>query len=105
MKKQSKTETQEEETADLSLLSRLMDQENEDNIFLFDEKGNEIELQQVATIMHEDKIYAIMHPLTAAEDEAVVFLIDPVDEESICIVDDDKLAEKILEIYHEKAGL
>jgi uncharacterized protein YrzB (UPF0473 family) len=94
-----------ENTADLTLLARLLDEENDENVFLFDENGNEVELEQIATILHENQIYAIMRPLDADEDEAVVFLLDPTDEESINVVEDDELAEKILEIYHQKAGV
>jgi len=94
-----------EETADLTLLARLLDEDNDENVFLFDEDGNEVELEQIATIVHDGQIYAIMRPLDAAEDEAVVFLIDQKDEESINVVEDEKLAEKVLELYHEKAGV
>ena len=88
---------------DVSLLGRLLDADNDENIFLFDENGDEIELEQIATITHEGAIYAILRPLTAAEDEAVVFRIDPSDEESVNIVDDEAEAEKILEIYHNQS--
>jgi len=94
-----------EQTTDLTLLARLLDEDNDENVFLFDEKGKEIECEQIATIVHENQIYAILRPLDAEEDEAVVFLIDPEDEESINVVEDDALAEKILEVYHEKAGV
>ena len=88
---------------DTSLLSRLMDADNDENIFLFDESGAEIELEQIATITHEGAIFAILRPLSAEEDEAVVFRIDPDDEESVNIVDDETEAEKILEIYHSQS--
>lgn len=104
MKNQTNTEN-EEMTADLTLLSRLLDEDNDENIFLFDESGKEVELEQIATIFYQENIYAIMHPLDAEDDEAVVFLIDQTDEESITVVEDDALAEKILDVYHEKAGV
>jgi len=87
---------------DETLLKQLLDADNDENIFLFDENGMEIELEQIATITHDGEIYAIMRPLTAAEDEAVVFLIDPTDEESVKVVEDESLAEKILDIYHQQ---
>jgi len=94
---------QQEVYPDVSLLARLLDAGNDENIFLFDENGDEIELEQIAAITHEGKIYAILRPLTAAEDEAVVFLIDTEDEESIIVVEDETLAEKILDIYHSQS--
>ena len=95
--------TEEEILPDVSLLNRLLDADNDENIFLFDEQGNETELEQIATITHEGAIYAILRPLTAEEDEAVVFKIDPEDEESVNIVEDEVLAEKILDIYHQQS--
>jgi hypothetical protein len=62
-------------------------------------------LEQIAVLTHNDGIYAIMHPVKAAEDEAVVFKISPEDEESVNIVDDEELADKILSIYHEQANI
>ena len=86
---------------DISLLSRLLDADNDDNVFLFDENGNEIEMEQIATVTFEGGIYAILRPLDVEEDEAVVFKIDPDDEESVHIVEDDVLAEVILNIYND----
>lgn len=92
-----------DESAGVTLLAQLLDENNDDNVFLFDEAGNEVELEQIATVMYEGEVYAILHPLDAAEDEAVVFILDPSDEESIEIVEDDVLAEKVLEVYHKMA--
>jgi uncharacterized protein YrzB (UPF0473 family) len=103
--KNKKEEKKEELTPDASLLARLFDEENDENIFLFDADGKEIEMEQIAVIAHDDKIYAILHPVGEAEDEAVVFEINPEDEESLSVVEDDVLGNKILDIYHEKAGL
>ena len=87
----------------MTLLAQLLDEKNHENVFLFDEAGNEIELEQIATVVYENEVYAILRPLDADEDEAVVFLLDPTDEESINVVDDDDLAEKVLEVYHSMA--
>jgi len=81
---------------DVSILEKLFDGDNDDNLFLFDEDGNEIEFEQIAAINHEDNVYAVLHPLDAPEDEAVVFRIDPTDEESVIMVEDEKLANEIL---------
>jgi len=94
-----------EQTPDLTLLAQLLDENNNDNVFLFDEQDNEIEFEQIATVTYENHVYAILRPLDAAEDEAVVFLLDPTDEESINVVEDDELAEKVLDVYHESAGV
>jgi len=88
---------------DVTLLAKLMDDKNDDNIVLFDESGASVELEQIAVIPHEDEIYAILRPLDADEDSAAVFRVDVSDEESIISVDDDKLASKILDLYNEFA--
>jgi hypothetical protein len=83
---------------DITLLEQLFDEENDDNIVLFDDQNNEIELEQIAAVTHEGEIYAVLHVVGDPEEEALVFHINPDDEESIQIVDDEKLANKILEI-------
>lgn len=87
----------------VSLYNQLTDENNDDNVFLFDEAGKEIELEQIATVVLDKQVYAILRPLDAAEDEAVVFWLDPTDEESIEVVEDDNLAERVLEAYHKMA--
>ena len=81
---------------DVSILEKLFDSDNQENIFLFDEEGNEVELEQIAAINYEDEVYAVLHPLDAPEDEVLVFRIDPEDEESVILVEDEKLANEIL---------
>ena len=90
---------------DMTLLSMLMDEKNDDNIILFDDSGESVELEQVAVIPHEDELYAILRPLDADEDSAAVFKIDPEDEESLVNIEDDALASKILDIYNDSAGV
>ena len=85
---------------DITLLAKLLDEKNDENIVLFDEAGASVELEQIAVIPHEEEIYAILRPLDADEDSAAVFRIDTEDEESIISVDDDKLASKILDLYN-----
>lgn len=101
----NKTAQPDEIETDISLLERLLDSNNDENIFLFNENGDEIELEQIAVINRKGEIFAIMRPITAAEDEAVVFKIETADEESITVVEDEKLADEILDMYHKQAGI
>ena len=89
-------------SSDMTLLARLMDDANDDNIVLFDNNGDEVELEQIAVIPHGGQVYAILRPLDADEDSAAVFRIDTEDEESIVAVEDETLATKILEIYNSE---
>lgn len=93
-----------EENADVTLLARLMDDGNNENIVLFDEDGDPVELEQIAVLPFEDEVYAILRPLDADEDAAAVFLVNPEDEESISVVEDEELATRILEEYNDNAG-
>jgi len=83
---------------DVSLLERLFDDENDDNLVLFDGDGNEIELEQIAAVTHEGQVYAVLHVVGDPDEEVLVFHINPDDEESVAMVDDEKLGNKILEI-------
>ena len=89
-----------ETSPDMTLLARLMDDTNDENVMLFDDNGDQVELEQIAVIPYEGDVYAILRPLDADEDSAAVFKIDTEDEESILAVEDEKLASKILDIYN-----
>jgi len=87
-----------------SIYDILMDDEDNDNIFLFDEDGKEVEFEQIATVPLNGKIYAVLQPVDDPEiedDEAVVFQINAEDDE-IEIVEDDDIAEKVLDILNKK---
>ncbi|MCL2846324.1 MAG: DUF1292 domain-containing protein [Firmicutes bacterium] len=89
-----------EEGEDLTLLTRLLDDENDENIILFDENGDEVELEQVGMVPYNRELYAILRPIDADEDSAAVFRVDTEDEESLTAVEDDALATKILDLYN-----
>jgi len=83
--------------ADITLLKRLLDDSNEDNVVLFDGDGNEIQLEQVAIVTDAGEVYAVLHVVGDPEEEVLVFRIDQKDEESITMVEDEALANKILQ--------
>ena len=93
-----------EKTEDVKLLERLFDENNDDNLILFDQNGKEIELEQVAVVTHEGAIYAVLHVVGDPDEEVLVFKINPEDEESIMMVDDEKLGNKILSLVMEQAN-
>ena len=91
----------------LSPIDKLFDENNEDNIILYNEAGEPTEFSQVAIIPFEDSVYAILSPVTpiegVAEDEGLVFLIGE-DEEGngeISAVTDQELVDKIFSIYED----
>ena len=84
----------------------LLDQENNENIKLYDEKNNCVEFEQVAIIPIDEKIYAILRPVAGlegvGEDEALVFTIEEVDEEDcLVVVDDDTVVDAVFEQYYK----
>ena len=90
----------------ISPIDMLFDENNNDNIVLFDEKNNQVEFEQIAIIPLEEKTYAILRPLgdevELAEDEAVVFVIDEIDDEDVLMIEeDDQIIDKVFEKYYE----
>ena len=92
----------EEKTA----IEKLLDENNDETIILYDENQNPAEFEQVAIIPLNDKLYAILKPITKIdgvnEDEALVFVFDETDdEESLVICDDFKIVDKVFEEYYK----
>lgn len=88
---------------EINVIDILLDENNHDNIFLYDNEDNEYEFEQVALIPLDDKIYVILRPLDmegVKEDEAFVFELKPLDEEIICI-DDDEIINLVFSRYYE----
>ena len=94
------------ENKELSFIDMLMDENNKDNIVLLDSDGKEVEFSQVAVIPLKNKIYAILKPVSkmegVAEDEALVFLIDVIDDnECLVMVEDDKVIDAVFDGYYD----
>ena len=90
----------------LSPIDMLMDENNTDNIKLYNEQNEEVEFEQIALVPIDDKTYAILKPAKSmegiADDEALVFVIDEIDdEECLVIVDDDKIVDQVFEEYYK----
>ncbi len=94
----------------LSPIDMLLDENNTDNIKLFNEENQEVEFEQIALVplgeKNEEKIYAILKPAQAmegiADDEALVFVIEEIDDEDcLVIVEDDAVVDKVFKEYYE----
>ena len=84
----------------------ILDENNNENVKLYDEKNNCVEFEQIAVIPIDEKIYVIMRPISGiegiAEDEALVFGIEEVDnEECLIVVDDDGVIDQVFANYYE----
>ena len=90
---------------ELSTIEKILAEDNEDNIVLYDEDDNATEFEQVAVIPLNDEIYVILVPVTpmegVGEDEGIVFVIEEgEDGEVLTVVDDDAIADEVFEIYN-----
>ena len=87
---------------EMSMLDKLLSEENSDNIVMFDEEDREIEFEQVALIPLENALFAILKPITPfdgiEEDEAIVFAINE-EEETLDVVTDEALATAVFQVY------
>ncbi len=87
-------------------IKQLLDENNNDNIILFDDDGNKIEFEQVALIPLEETnvTYAILIPITpmqGVEDgEGVLFALDE-ENEQLEVINDEKIIDKVLTIYQQ----
>lgn len=86
-------------------ITQILDENNCDNITMYDDENHPIEFEQHALITLENgKMYALMLPLTPMqgvnEGEGVLFEIDE-REGTIKVVNDEKTIEEIMKIYDE----
>ena len=90
----------------LSPIDMLLDENNTDNIKLYNEENKEVEFEQIALVPIEDKTYAILKPVEniegIADDEALVFVIEEIDDEDcLVIVEEDAIIDKVFEEYYK----
>ena len=86
----------------------LFDEDNNDAIILFNEKGEEIAFEQIALIPQKEKTYAILKPIQpmegVGEDEGLVFSIETSNEdgqEYLVLVTDEGIIDEVFTVYDE----
>lgn len=82
-------------------VDRIFDENNNENIFIKDNDGRDIEFEQLAVVDFEESYYAVLQPVTpmegVGEDEVLIFKID---EEKDCLVYEED--ERVMEgVYNE----
>lgn len=96
-----------QENEELNILDVLLDEDNEDQITLYDDKDNPVKFEQIAIIPLDEKLYAILKPAEelegVADDEAIVFYVDETKPEDVALVveSDEKVATKVFEEYYK----
>ena len=88
-----------------SQIELLLDENNTENLKLYDENNKETEFEQVAVIPLDEKLYAILKPITdiagIEEDEALVFVIEEIDDEDCLVLCDNmEVVNKVFEEYY-----
>lgn len=92
------------EEKEINAIDALFDENNTDNIVLYNEKDEPVEFEQVAIIPMDERIYVILKPAKevegVADDEAFAFeIVGEGDEESLHLVEDDKIIDKVFAQY------
>ena len=105
--KAKKPVKKEEEMVKVDLLDVLLDENNTAPIYMYDDKGNQLQFDQVAVIPYgEDDLYCILKPITkidgVKDDEAIVFLVtEDENGESILKVEDrEEVAISVFDQYY-----
>jgi hypothetical protein len=87
----------------------LFDEDNNDPIILFNEKGEKVEFEQIALIPVEERIFAILKPTDKiegiGEDEALVFEIvegeEDEEDDYLNLVSDVEIIDKVFDVYNK----
>ena len=84
----------------------LLDENNTENLKLYDENNKETEFEQIAVIPYNNKIYCVLKPIDKIEnvqdDEAIVFFVDEQEgKEPVLMVEtDEKVAMDVFDEYY-----
>ena len=84
----------------------LLDENNTDNIVLYNEENEAVEFEQIAVIPVGLQTFAILKPVTPIEgmheDEALVFSVDEWEGESeLTVVTDEEFVDLVFARYYE----
>ena len=88
-------------------IEAIFDENNTDNVVLYNADDEAVEFEQIAIIPLDDEDYAILRPVEPLEgmkeDEALVFVLqeDEEGEKELVIVQDEKIIDKVFDIYDD----
>lgn len=89
----------------LSPVDALLDENNDDNIVLYNEDNDPVEFEQIAIVVLDGALYPILKPVAPmagmAENEALVFTIREIDgEDCLVIEEDDAVIDAVFADYY-----
>ena len=107
MSDEIKEELKEEEIK--NPIDSLFDEDDNDPIVMYNEKGEKVEFEQIALIPIEEDVYAILKPIETmegiGEDEALVFEIveneEDEEEDYLNLVSDIDVIDKVFDVYNK----
>ena len=107
-KKTTKKTEKKEEIVKVDIVDVLLDEENTAPIYMYNDKGEQIQFDQIAVIPYgeEDDLYCILKPITKIpgikEDEAIVFKVeeDANGEGFLKVEDREEVAIAIFDQYY-----
>ena len=88
-----------------NIFDKLYDENNNDNVILYNEHGEPVEFEQIAIIPYSERVYIILHPVTRleglGEDEGLVFTVDTNDDgsEVLNLVIENDIIDAVFDIY------
>ena len=88
-----------------NVFDKLYDENNNDNVILYNEQGDPVEFEQIAVIPYGEQVYIILHPVTqldgVSEDEGLVFIIGNDDDgtERLNLVVEEDIIDAVFSIY------
>lgn len=90
----------------MDILDVLLDEENKEPIVLVDDQGKNYAFDQIAIIPYNDKIYAVLKPITemanVRDDEAIVFYVDESGDKTVLRVElDERIAIDVFNEYYD----
>lgn len=90
-----------------NIIDKLYDEDNNDIITLFNEKGEEIAFEQIALIPRGEETYVILKPVRLlegmGEDEGLVFAIKDSETlgEHLELIVDEKIIDDVFAVYDD----
>ena len=96
-------------TDEQSVMERLLDANNEENVVLLNGNGEETEFEKIATVEVDGSVYFVLRPLEevpdVAPDEAMIFaLTEQEREEFLSLVTDGAVIDQVFKKYTETRG-
>ena len=87
----------------MTAIEMILDENNDENIVLYNEEGEAVEFEQIALIPLNGTDFVSLHPVEGmADDEALVFAIEEVDgEDALVLVEDDDVVDAVFEEYYD----